>query len=484
MNVKSALICLAMLAFCSAESYAADWPQWGRDGSRNMVSPEKGLASTFTPPAVKNDDTIDMKVAKNVKWAARLGTQCYGNPTVAAGRVFVGTNNDPPKDPKLPGDYGILLCLDEATGKMLWQFAIPKLAAGNASDFANVGLCSSPAVDGDRVYIVSNRCEVVCLDLQGSVIWRYDMRDELGVFPNQMTSSSVLIVGDRLFVTTSNGRDSGPRKNVPSPNAPALICLDKKTGKLLGQEASGISRRTFLCNWSSPALAKMGDKEVVVFGADDGFCYGFDPTPVRNAAGEGILKEVWRFDCNPPEYRVNENGQPAKYGTAAGPSGVLATPVFYKDFVYVSIGRVPDLALEGHGCLSCIDASKSGEISTTGKVWTHKMGQSLSTVAVEDGLVYAADTTGFVRCLDAATGAEYWSHDTEGNIWGSPLAADGKVYIGNASGSFTILAAGKQKKVMAQIDLVGQQIFSSAVPANGVLYVCTDKYLYAIEGGK
>ena len=112
------------------------------------------------------------------------------------------------------------------------------------------------------------------------------------------------------------------------------------------------------------------------------------------------------------------------------------------------------------------------------------MGQSLSTVAVEDGLVYAADTTGFVRCLDAATGAEYWSHDTEGNIWGSPLAADGKVYIGNASGSFTILAAGKQKKVMAQIDLVGQQIFSSAVPANGVLYVCTDKYLYAIEGGK
>ena len=91
--------------------------------------------------------------------------------TVAGGRVYVGTNNGAPHDPKFKGDYAVLLCLDEATGKLDWQLAIPKLAAGNASDYAEVGLCCSPTVDrtpdGDRVYIVTNRCEVLCLDAAG-----------------------------------------------------------------------------------------------------------------------------------------------------------------------------------------------------------------------------------------------------------------------------------------------------------------------------
>ena len=118
------------------------------------------------------------------------------------------------------------------------------------------------------------------------ILWRYDMRHELGVFPRQMTSSSVLVVGDRLYVTTSNGVD-WTEKHVPSPNAPALICLDKKTGKLLAREQSGISGRTFYCNWSSPAYGTVGGKPTVVFGGGDGFCYGFDPEPVASADGPG-----------------------------------------------------------------------------------------------------------------------------------------------------------------------------------------------------
>src|SRR3712207_6966245 len=57
-------------------------------------------------------------------------------------RSYVGTNNDSPRDPKRQGDYGILMCLDEATGKFLWQLASPKLAAGTVSDWGHVGLCS------------------------------------------------------------------------------------------------------------------------------------------------------------------------------------------------------------------------------------------------------------------------------------------------------------------------------------------------------
>jgi len=490
---------------------AEDWPNWGRDGSRNMVSGEKNLPASFTPPQIRDDGSIDMAGAKSIKWVAKLGSAAYGNATVAGGRIFIGINNDPPHLEKYSGDYGIVLCLDESSGKLLWQLSVPKLAAGQHCDYENVGVCSSPAVDGQRVYVVTSRCEVLCLDVQGmangndgpfkdeaqyvagpgrpaigqgpgdaDIIWRYDMRDELGVFPHQMTSSAVLVVGDRLYVTTSNGQDWTPRGHIPSPNAPALICLDKNSGKLLGREASGISGRTFRCHWSSPALAKIGGKELIIFGADDGFCYAFDPVPAKNEAGEGILKEIWRFDCNPPEYRT-KNGKPAKYGTPSGPSGILATPVCKDGRVYVAIGQEPsDSQGQGPGCLSCIDASKSGDISGSGKVWTRRIGRSISTVALADGLLYTADASGFLYCLDASSGEELWQQDTEGRIWGSPLVADGKVYIGNETGDLFVVGAGREQKLLGKVKMPGA-ICSSAVAANGVLYISTDKHLFAVK---
>jgi outer membrane protein assembly factor BamB len=249
--------------------------------------PQHGLPRNQSPRHLRPRQTHPPKASstsktKNIKWAARLGSYTYGNPVAAAGRVFVGTNNDPPRDERFKDDYAILLCLDEKTGKKLWQLSIPKLEAGKVSDYDATGLCSSPTVDGDRAYLVTNRCEVICIDLNGQangndgpftdeaqyqagkkirpfpstktdgdIIWRYDLRDELGVNPLHMTSSSVLLVGDKLYVTTSNGKD-WTAIHTPSPNSPALICLDKKTGKLLAQESSGISKRTLLCNWSSP----------------------------------------------------------------------------------------------------------------------------------------------------------------------------------------------------------------------------------------
>src|SRR5688500_14487076 len=102
---------------------AADWPQWGRDPSKNMVAPdEKNLPATCDPG--KADETtgkVDLSTTKNVKWAAKLGTQAYGNPTAGGGRVLVGTNNESPRDPKFQGDYSVLYCLDEQTGELVWQ---------------------------------------------------------------------------------------------------------------------------------------------------------------------------------------------------------------------------------------------------------------------------------------------------------------------------------------------------------------------------
>ena len=100
---------------------------------------------------------------------------------VVGGRVYVGTNNEHPRDPKYAGDYGILLCLEEATGKLLWQLAVPKLPGGTAVDYEEQGICSPATVDPadpTRVYLVTNRCEVICLDVNGLGDGNQGVQDE------------------------------------------------------------------------------------------------------------------------------------------------------------------------------------------------------------------------------------------------------------------------------------------------------------------
>jgi outer membrane protein assembly factor BamB len=166
-----------MLFLVSGCSSGSNWPQWGDTASRNMVSPEKNLPASWSP-GKKNDTTGEFEpgTAQNVRWSAKLGSQCYSNPTVSGGKVFIGTNNAEPRDPKIAkgatgpndhGDRGVVLCFEEATGKFLWQLAAPKLKAGKANDWDLIGICSSPAVDNGRVYVVTNRCELLCLDANG-----------------------------------------------------------------------------------------------------------------------------------------------------------------------------------------------------------------------------------------------------------------------------------------------------------------------------
>ncbi|MDP7012105.1 MAG: PQQ-binding-like beta-propeller repeat protein, partial [Verrucomicrobiota bacterium] len=120
---------------CVSAGEPSDWPSWGRNAYRNLYSPEKGLPASFDPGKFrKGTEDIDMATTKNVRWAAKLGSQAYGNTTVAGGKVFIGTNNESPRDKRHVGDRGIVYCLDEKTGELLWQLVVPKLAAGKAID--------------------------------------------------------------------------------------------------------------------------------------------------------------------------------------------------------------------------------------------------------------------------------------------------------------------------------------------------------------
>ena len=133
-----------------------DWAMWGGTIGRNMVSKEKNVSFDF-----------DLKEKKNVFWSAQLGSQTYGNPIVAGDKVFVGTNNGAEYRPKHKGDKGILLCFNAKSGDFLWQLTRDKLPTGRVNDWPLQGICSTPVIEGNRMWVVSNRCELMCLDVEG-----------------------------------------------------------------------------------------------------------------------------------------------------------------------------------------------------------------------------------------------------------------------------------------------------------------------------
>lgn len=500
---------------------AADWPQWGGRNIRNMYSPHKGLPDAFGKIDFKpGTEEVNTNAVKNLKWIAKIGSQSYGNVTVAGGKVFIGTNNEPPRDPKHPGDRSILLCFDEKTGAFLWQLVVPKLASGKVNDWESLGLLASPTVEGDRVYVVTSRCEVMCLDVNGlangndgpfkdeakycvkdvvldrgkpterpsppiepgaqdaDIIWVYDMMDELGVFPHNASNCSVLIEDDILYTCTSNGQD-WTHSNIPSPNAPSFIALDKKTGKFLGEDDAKIGPHIYHGQWGSPTLAVVNGKKQIVFGGGDGICYAFDAKPVKEGDTD-LLKTVWKFDCNPPEYKKDKEGKAIKYPAAEGPSEINSTPVFWKNRIYVATGQDPEHG-EGIGILTCIDATKTGDVTKAAKIWEYRgIHRTISTVSIdpETGLLFVGDFSGFVHCLDAETGKLQWTHDMKAHMWGSTFVADGKLYVGDEDGDFVVLAAAKEKKLISETN-VGAAIYGTPIVANGAVYLQSNTHLFA-----
>jgi outer membrane protein assembly factor BamB len=506
MNLKKSFL-VSPLLIIALSAQAADWPTWGGTADRNMVGEANGIPTEIeSGDYLPKTENINMETTKGVKWVAKLGSQTYGTPVVAGGKVFVGTNNESPRNEGQQGDRGVLMCFDEATGKFLWQLLIPKLGAGKVSDWEFVGLCSSPAIEGDRGWIVTNRGEVLCFDVEGQangndgefkdeaiffstdgtpvevgagdadILWVVDAREELGVFPHNVSSCSPLIYGDKIYAATSNGVDWS-HKNIPAPFAPALVVMDKNTGKLLGEEVSGVSERVLHASWSTPAIGDVNGKPTIVWGGGDGWAYGFDIEPVMHEDGSHVFKELFRYDANLPEYRVKD-GEPVKYATYEGASEIIATTIVHNNKAYMVTGQDPEHG-DGVGRISCIDPSMEGDIS--GKaIWTYTgIGRSISTASIVDGLMYQAEYDGDIHCLDAETGEHLWVHETNSRIWSSTLVADGKVFIGNEDGELVILKAGREKEEIALADFY-TPIYCSPIVANDTVFVTTQTHMYAI----
>lgn len=500
----------------------ADQAQWGQAWSRNMVSNEKGLADSFDP-----------KTGRNIKWSAQLGTETHSTPVVAGGRVYVGTNNGTPRDPKHQGDRGVMMCFDEKTGEFLWQLVVPKREEDPYFDWPKCGISSPATVEGDRVYLVGNRGEVMCLDARGmangndgpfkdeaahmtppkgsgsppkpvpgaeiqpeplrrpsdgtalesgpldaDIIWVCDLATQVGIWPHDGAHSSILVDRDYLYLNTGTGVDN-THKRIRAPDAPSLVAIDKRTGFVVARDGEHIAPDIFHCTWSSPSLGRVNGREIVFFAGGNGTVYAFEPLkkpPPMKA--ELVLHKIWQFDFDPtaPKSDIHQYLSNRR----EGPSNIYGMPVFYRDRIYVAGGG--DIFWgKNEAWLKCIDATRTGDITTNGLVWSYPLEKHvMSTPAIYGGLVFIADCGRKFHCIDAETGKPCWTEEIKGEVWASPLVADGKVYLGTRSGDFYVFAANQEKKLLSTIS-VGDPVSATATAANGVLYVATMTCLYAVQ---
>ena len=584
----------------------SDWPQFGGSPGRNNAVEASDLPTEW-----------DVDKGKNIKWSVPLGSESYGSVVVANGRVYVGTNNGNAYLPKFPKtiDLGVLLCFRESDGQFLWQYSCEKLPGGRNHDMPHQGICSSPVVEDDRLWFVTNRGEVVCLDTNASSedgdhgpmksIWSFDMMKELGVRQHNMATCSPTIWGDVLFICTSNGVDEG-HTTIPAPQAPSFMAMDKRTGHVLWTDNSP-GENILHGQWSSPTVGEFEGVPQVMFGGGDGWIYSFCADRWENQ--KPIL--LWKFDGNPKVSRFIPAGRATRNSFVAG-------PVVHDGLVYFAMGEDPEHG-EGPGVLWCLDPKKRGDISaelvvdengetvphqrfqansapvqrvevkssdwkkldqgevpaslrealekkgitvpesvsvatetrgcqwsfsTTTKgrerqfdvtarydsiqheerllkatieivsnivanpnsaaVWHYRshdsngngaiefeetMHRSIGSPTIRNGLLFIADFSGLVHCLDARTGKPHWTHDLFAACWTTSLIASDHVYVADEDGDLTIFAASAdtEKSVNPKTNFpplhemnMGSSVYIMPVVANGVLYVATRSRLFAI----
>ena len=518
-----------------------DWPQWGGSPHRNN-----------TPQGENIPHEWNLDTGENVLWASPLGSQTYGNPVVANGKVFVGTNNTHGYLKRYPAkvDLGCLIAFDEKTGKFLWQASSPKLPSGRVNDWPLMGICSTVFCDDTRLWYNTSRGEVLCLDVEGfhdgendgpfkaeanenkdeaDIIWRYDLMGTLGVFQHNMCSCSVTCVGDYCFVVTGNGVDDD-HINIPAPNAPSFICLDKNTGKLVWSDKSpGLN--ILHGQWSSPLVFEVGGQAQVVMGGGDGWIYSFDPV----GDGKGGAKLLWKFDGNPKESIYMLGGRATR-------NHIIGTPVFYDGNVYAGVGEDPEHG-EGVGHFYCIDPTKRGDVSlelavgadnkeipprrlqsvdtkkgekaisnpNSAVVWHYAavdrehyedkklipvngkfefaetMHRTIGSAAIKDDLLFISDFAGLVHCLDAkkvenGKPVVYWTHDMFAAAWGSVLIVDGKVYTGDEDGDIIVFELSKKLKILSENNMINS-IYSTPIVANNTLFISNKSTVFALKQG-
>jgi outer membrane protein assembly factor BamB len=395
---------------------ADNWPQW-RGPSLNGVSNEKNLPVKWT-------------TEENVSWKVPMPGYSGSTPIIWRDRIFLNVAD---------GDNLFLWCLNKTNGEVLWK---KPLGSGNVKMRKQNMSSPSPVTDGRSVFVMTGTGILKGFDFNGKELWTRDIQKEYGQFGlNWGYASSPLLHEDSLYVQVLHG--------MKTDDASYVMRIDKKNGKTLWKvDRPTNAIRESPDSYTTPALLRYGKvTEIVITGGD---CVtGHDP-----ATG----KELWRANgLNPdnnPSYRI------------------VASPIIFDNIIYAPTRNKPLLALKAGG---------RGDITSSHLLWSTGNGPDVPTPVTDGKYFYVVNDRGIMFCLDAKTGAEVYVQQRikPGTYSGSPVLADGKIYITNEDGLTTVVAAGPKFEVLAENPL-NDYVLSSPAISDGQIFIRTSGHLYAI----
>ena len=407
---------LAVFLFSLTVVQAENWPQW-RGPALNGISNEKNLPVKWT-------------AEENVVWKVAMSGVSGSTPIVWRDRIFLNAAE---------GDNLELWCVDKTKGEVLWK---RPLGAGNVKMRKHNMSSPSPVTDGRNVYVMTVTGVLAAYDFNGKDVWSRDIQKDYGQFGlNWGYASSPLLFEDSLYVQVLHGM----KTDEPS----YVMRIDKKSGKTLWKvDRPTNAIRESPDSYTTPALLRYGKvTEIVITGGD---CVtGHDP-----ATG----KELWRANgLNPennPFYRI------------------VASPIVFNEIIYAPTRVKPLLALKAGG---------RGDITGSHVLWSTVNGPDVPTPVTDGKYFYIVNDRGIMWCLDAKTGAELYAQQRlkPGTYSGSPVLADGKIYVTNEEGLTTVVAAGPKFEVLAENPL-NEYTLSSPAISDGRIYIRTTGHLYAI----
>ncbi len=395
---------------------AGDWPGF-RGPHGDGISEEKGLP-------VKWGDR------ENLVWKVDLPGPGASSPVLVGDRVFVtcytGYGVSEQDRGELADLRRHLLCVDRKAGKVLWDKEVKaRLPESPFGGFLALhGYASStPAVDGERVYVFHGKSGVFAYDFEGKEIWQADVGDGKHGWGS---GTSPLLYKD--FVIINAGVESG-----------ALVALNKKTGK---QEWKTPGMRS--C-WASPVLVDVpGGKPEVVLSCPN-TVRGFDPD---------TGKELWTCDGIPESY--------------------LCPTVVSRDGIVYAIGA------RAHNALA-VKAGGKGNVTKDNRLWTARFGTNVNSPAVQGDYLYWTDDGGTAYCLRTKDGEKVYQERLGGGVYASVTVADGKLYIVSRKGETFVLAAGPKFEILAKNSFSDDSTWNaSPAISQGQLFLRSNKALYCI----
>ena len=420
--MRSRTITALLLACAVAPLGAENWPHW-RGPSHNGISGEKNLPLKWSQ-------------TENVLWKLPMPALSGSTPIVWGNRIFLNIADPLPDSGQAPSLH--LWCVDRAKGTLLWQ---RPLGGGNRMQRKQNQSTPSPVTDGTNVWVMTGTGILKGFDFSGRELWSRDIQADYGRFGlNWGYGSSPLLHGDSLYVQVLHGM----RTDDPS----YLLRINKTTGKTTWR----VERPTNAIMespdaYSTPALLKVGAAEEIVLTGGD----------VVTGHDVSTGKELWRAQglnpSNDPNYRI------------------VASPVVYGDLIIAPTRERPMLALKAGG---------RGDITVSHLLWSFESGPDVPTPVTDGTYVYSVNDRGIMFCLDARTGKEiYRQRLRPGTYSGSPVLADGRIYITNEDGVTSVVKAGPAFAVLAENEFDDYSLSSPAI-SGGQMFFRTTKFLWAI----